>query len=40
MPIPRCHVHHHPLAWAALIASTPALHAQTAPVVTLHTRSV
>ncbi|MEP7298639.1 MAG: TonB-dependent receptor [Burkholderiales bacterium] len=35
MPIPRCRVHHHPLAWAALIASAPALHAQTAPVVTL-----
>ena len=35
MQYPRRRVRHHPLAWAALIACAPALHAQTAPVTTL-----
>jgi len=35
MQYPRRRVRHHPLAWAALIACTPALHAQTAPTTTL-----
>jgi len=35
MQYPRRRVRHHPLAWAALIACTPVLHAQTAPTTTL-----
>ena len=35
MQYPRRRARHQPLAWAALIACTPALHAQTAPVTTL-----
>ena len=35
MQYPRRRVRHQPLAWAALIACTPVLHAQTAPVATL-----